>query len=179
MSKDLFTSVESSLTALRKEISSLSDLRGSEKDISDIIENINSPLLVMVMGEFSRGKSTFINAIIGQAITKVDANPTTAVITKLTYGAEDRISVFMRDGSVKSYDTDSFAELTAEGVDETTNLQEEIDYVERSLPIEILKSMSIIDSPGLNSIKVVHEQITKKFMDKSDTVIWLFDANDP
>lgn len=179
MSQELFASVENSLKVLRKEVMAIPELKDSEKDINEIIENMNSPLLVMVMGEFSRGKSTFINALIGQSIAKVDANPTTAVITKLSYGTQDEITVFMRDGSARSYDTDSFAALTAEGDEEAGKLHERIDYVERKMPIDILKTMSIIDSPGLNSIKTVHEETTKKFMDKSDMVIWLFDAQDP
>ena len=179
MSQELFASVENSLKVLRKEVMAIPELKDSEKDINEIIENMNSPLLVMVMGEFSRGKSTFINALIGQSIAKVDANPTTAVITKLSYGTQDEITVFMRDGSARSYDTDSFAALTAEGDEEAGKLHERIDYVERKMPIDILKTMSIIDSPGLNSIKTVHEETTKNFMDKSDMVIWLFDAQDP
>ena len=164
---------------LRKEIAAISELDNIKRDIDEVIENINSPLLVMVMGEFSRGKSTFINALVGQSIAMVDAKPTTAVITKLSYGEKDKITVFMRDGSVKNYDTDSFARLTAQGNDKSNKLHKKIDYVERTLPIDMLKSMSIIDSPGLNSINDVHEAATKRFMDKADTVIWLFDANDP
>ena len=179
MSQELFTNIESSLKSLRKEIVSIPECESAQNDIDNIIENINSPLLVMVMGEFSRGKSTFINALVEQSITEVGATPTTAVITKLSYGAEDKITVFMRDGSAKSYDADRFVTLTTENGEEADRLHEEIDYVERKLPIAILKSMSIIDSPGLNSIKAVHEETTKKFMDKSDMVIWLFDAKTP
>ena len=133
----------------------------------------------MVMGEFSTGKSTFINALVGQSIAKVDAKPTTAVITKLSYGVEDRITVHFRDDSIQNYDTDSFAQLTAEGDDAANELHDGIAYVERELPIDILKSMSIIDSPGLNSIKAAHEETTRRFMDKADTVLWIFDANKP
>ena len=179
MSQELFASVENSLKVLRKEIIAIPELKDNEKNINEIIENMNSPLLVMVMGEFSRGKSTFINALIGQSITKVDAKPTTAVITKLSYGTQDEITVFMRDGSTKSYDIDSFAVLTAEADEDADKLHERIDHVERKMPIDILKTMSIIDSPGLNSIKSVHEETTKNFMDKSDVVIWLFDAQNP
>ncbi|WP_072934762.1 dynamin family protein [Schwartzia succinivorans] len=179
MPQDFFENVGSSLKVLRKEIAAISELDNIKRDIDEVIENINSPLLVMVMGEFSRGKSTFINALVGQSIAMVDAKPTTAVITKLSYGEKDKITVFMRDGSVKNYDTDSFARLTAQGNDKSNKLHKKIDYVERTLPIDMLKSMSIIDSPGLNSINDVHEAATKRFMDKADTVIWLFDANDP
>ena len=179
MAASRFDDIIDSLKRLQQEIPDSLSMKDIKQDIGNTIRNINSPLLIMVMGEFSTGKSTFINALVGQDIAKVDAKPTTAVITKLVYGANDKITVVFRDGSRKNYDPDSFAKLTAETDDETNELHEKMDYVERAMPIEILKSMSIIDSPGLNSIKAVHEETTRRFMDNADTVIWLFDAHNP
>ena len=175
----MFEAITSQLKNLSKEIAAFPALKGNVQAIDEIVQNVDAPLLIMVMGEFSTGKSTFINALVGEAIAKVNAKPTTAVITRLTYGAEDGITVFFRDGTQKGYDAESFARLTAEADDEANRLHEKIDYVERRLPIDILKNMSIIDSPGLNAIKSVHEETTRRFMDKADTVLWLFDANQP
>lgn len=179
MSKNLLETMSDNLRDLSREVAVLPDFKEYAKNINELIENINSPLLIMVMGEFSTGKSTFINALVGEAIAKVDANPTTAVITKLSYGVQDRIIVHFKDGSEQEYKAAEFAQLTAEADENANELHERIDYVERTLPIEILKSMSIIDSPGLNSIKAVHEETTRRFMDKADTVLWMFDANKP
>lgn len=179
MSKTLFENISENLKHLSHTLAGIEEFRNTIKDVDDLLESINSPLLIMVMGEFSTGKSTFINALVGESIAKVDAKPTTAVITKLTYGAQDRIRVHYQDGSIREYGREEFERLTAEADDDANKLHESMDYVERTLPIDILKSMSIIDSPGLNSIKQVHEDMTRHFMDKADTVLWMFDANKP
>ena len=98
MSKGLFENISDELRNLSREMGAIEEFKGNVKDVEEVIENINSPLTIMVMGEFSTGKSTFINALMGEPITKVDAKPTTAVITKLVYGERDRIVVHYRQG---------------------------------------------------------------------------------
>ena len=56
---------------------------------------------VVVIGEFSRGKSTFINALLGAALIPMDVLPETAVIHALHYGEEPALTVVRRDGSTE------------------------------------------------------------------------------
>ena len=174
----MFENMVDSLKELHRETASFSELTESRKRMDETIENITAPLLIMVMGEFSTGKSSFINALVEKEVAIVGATSTTAVITKLCYGLEDRITVFFQDGTQKNYSVEDFEVLTVES-EETIELRRNIDFVERALPLEMLKSMTIIDSPGLNSLNQSHEETTRRFMDKSDTVIWLFDAHEP
>lgn len=124
----------------------------------------------MVMGEFSTGKSSFINALVEKEVIVVDAKPTTAVITKLRYGMEERIIAHFLDGTEKEYNTGDFAKLIVEK-DSSAKVRVNINYVERILPLDMLKSMTIIDSPGLNSLKKSHEEIIKNFMDNYDEAL--------
>ena len=174
----MFENIVKALKELNQETAPFPELEESREQIDETIENVTAPLLIMVMGEFSTGKSSFINALVEKEVTVVNARPTTAVITKLCYGTGERITVYFRNGRKKHYSADDFAALTVENK-ETTGLRKDIDYVERALPLDMLKSMTIIDSPGLNSLNQTHEKITRQFMDKSDTVIWLFDAHNP
>ena len=144
--------------------------------LDSYIEHIKQPLLIMVMGEFSTGKSTFINALVGKRITVVDALPTTAVITKLCYGDVEKVMVYYRDGSKHEYDSDEFNRLTSEADDESNAQHEKIDYVERAIPIPVLRDMTIIDSPGLNALKDAHAEATKHFVEQADTVLWMISA---
>ena len=144
--------------------------------LDSYIEHIKQPLLIMVMGEFSTGKSTFINALVGKRIAVVDALPTTAVITKLCHSEAEKVMVYYRDGSTHEYEPDEFNRLTAESDDEANAQHEKIDHVERAMPMPVLRDMTIIDSPGLNALKDAHAEATKRFVEQADTVLWMISS---
>ena len=183
-----FTEVSSVETSLFKpflqKIETVSNELETHKILSPYAERLKAmkiefdqPLLIMVMGEFSTGKSTFINALIGQEVARMDAKPTTAVITKLVYGNHENAVVYLKNGTQMKIDIANLAKVTAEGTAETDAFHDQIDYVEVALPIEFLKKVNIIDSPGLNADKQAHIETTTRFMNKADTVLWLFSVD--
>lgn len=174
-----FNNIKNEVNALVDQLMASQNLLNKAYKIKNLISETVEPLFVMVMGEFSTGKSTFINALLKKNIAKVGATPTTAVITKFSYGMTDKIEVFFHDGTKRNYSVAEFESLTAESDSGYNTLHEQIEYVSRTIPANILKNMTLIDCPGLNSIKETHEKTTRAFMDKADTVIWLFDAKSP
>lgn len=173
-----FSDITKSLNKFKNIIANYDDYEDSLEELDEIIKDSMEPLLVMVMGEFSTGKSTFINALVGKKIVAVNATPTTAVIIKLCYGESDKVIVHYKDGSLKEKTIGDFNNITAEN-QIFSHRQDEISFVERCMPIDILKSISIIDSPGLNSLNQGHTIATRNFVDKADVVLWMFDANKP
>lgn len=178
MSEKVFKNVLAALKTARKELQNnklISD--ENRKELNDIISNADAPITLLIMGEFSTGKSTFINASVGKEIAAVGALPTTAVITKLCYGEEDKITIYFKDGKSKVYGQDEFAQITSETDDSKyKKIRKNIKYVERAMPMDILQYISIIDSPGLNALNETHADITKDFMDNADAVLWMFSA---
>ena len=143
--------------------------------LDELISHTSEPLMLMVMGSFSTGKSSFINALVGEEIAAVEAKPTTAVVTKLCYGQQDKLLLHFRDGKVQSATPQEFTRMTAVNDEEKFNeVHEKLDYVERQMPLEILKQVSIIDSPGLNDVKEKRSEATERFVSKADTVLWMF-----
>ena len=143
--------------------------------LDELISHTSEPLMLMVMGSFSTGKSSFINALVGEEIAAVEAKPTTAVVTKLCYGQQDKLLLHFRDGKVQSATPQEFTRMTAVNDEEKLNeIHEKLDYVERQMPLEILKQISIIDSPGLNDVKEKRSEATERFVSKADTVLWMF-----
>lgn len=123
-----------------------------KEDLARIDKNINTPMNILVAGEFNAGKSTFINALLGRQILVSDITPATSVITKITYGDTQKLFVHYINESVKEIDNSALKELTAEGDGGAKDNQKEISYVELRLPIEKLKLYNLIDSPGVTSL---------------------------
>ena len=171
--KDVIGNLDKACTGL-KNIQVFSEYA---KGLQEIVEHTKEPLTLMVMGAFSTGKSTFINALVGEEIAAVEAKPTTAVVTKLCYGDKDVLKVYFRDGKNKIYSPSEFAKLTAvNDVEADNSIHERIDYVERQMPIEMLKQVTIIDSPGLNDVNEKHSEASERFVKNADSVLWMFSA---
>ena len=168
--------ITSVLQNFRPVIAKRDEYENTLSQFDEIIDDSKEPLLVMVMGAFSTGKSTFINALVRKNIVATDAKPTTAIITKLCYGAAESVIVHYKDGSTVENPQVDFFELTRQTNTNSAKL-DEIAYVERRIPLDMLKIITIIDSPGLNSIYEKHGITTQKFMKKADLIVWMFRAD--
>lgn len=135
---------------------------------------VERPLLITVMGEFKTGKSTFLNTLLGQEVLTADVTPATAVVTMLSYGEEEHITAHFENGSSREFKASDLADLTAEGNNQKKKLRNELRYVEVKLPIEILRRITLVDTPGLNVDNPLHIEATKNFMHEADFVLWLF-----
>ncbi|MCG8418645.1 MAG: dynamin family protein [Proteobacteria bacterium] len=136
--------------------------------------DFDQPLLVTVMGEFSSGKSTFVNAFIGADVAPTGITPTTATINVVKYGRERGGRIVYRDGRIETVDWDDlFSVLRALPAERVRH----IEVVEILLPLAQLERVNIVDTPGLNSILPEHEEVARGFIARADAVIWLFTAS--
>ncbi|WP_156291264.1 dynamin family protein [Oceanobacillus salinisoli] len=142
--------------------------------LSTIRKDIDDELTVLIAGEFKAGKSTFINALLGEKILTSDVTPATAVVTKLVYSKEKRILAHYKNGETEQYDEKWLEQLTAERTGEFQQIREKVNYIELQLPNHFLRQFTIVDSPGLNSDFQHHTEATEKFLERADVVIWLF-----
>lgn len=171
------TSIISDLADNLSDILENSHEKYNRNTFATIVDRLRSPLQVMIMGEFSVGKSTFINAMLGQEVAISSPIPTTAVITKFVYGSKDRILVYFNDGKKQEYTITEFNKLTVEDNGRFKEMHSRIKYVERQLPNELLKKYTFIDSPGRNAIVDKHEEITRDFVENADAMLWLFSVD--
>lgn len=117
--------------------------------IRTIQKNTNEPFLLVIVGEVKAGKSSFINAIIQEQICKTDVEPCTDVIQQIVYSEEQ-------------FEIEISPTLRKIG-----------------LPIDILKTLSIVDTPGTNTILENHQEITENYIPNSDLVFFVFFAKNP
>lgn len=136
-----------------------------------LVETLDRPLLVTVMGEFNSGKSTFVNALLGEEVAPMGITPTTATINILRYGRERAGRVLYRDGKSRNVAWEKVPQLLR-GLDSAEASR--IRLVEVLFPLEVLLRVNVVDTPGLNSILPEHEQVAREFIAQADAVIWLF-----
>ena len=156
-----------------------------EKQVSAIVDKQNDNLLnISVIGEFSTGKSSFINALVGYELLAVNViQGTTVAITIIEYSEE--FSVTLTDFLGKSLKIifKSIDSLRQQLHIYTTDAAyaKKIDYVTVTLPSDILKNgYRIIDTPGTNSLELWHEEVTcRAIKELSDLSIILTDATQP
>lgn len=156
-----------------------------EKQVSAIVDKQNDNLLnISVIGEFSTGKSSFINALVGYELLAVNViQGTTVAITIIEYS--EQFSITLTDFLGKSLKIffKSIDSLRQQLHIYTTDAAyaKKIDYVTVTLPSDILKNgYRIIDTPGTNSLELWHEEVTcRAIKEFSDLSIILTDATRP
>ncbi|MFL6519528.1 MAG: dynamin family protein [Chthoniobacterales bacterium] len=113
------------------------------------LTNLQAAALLVIVGEVKAGKSSFINALLREDVCEVAPGPCTVRIQELVYGAERRIEAL----------GDSWQRI--------------------ALPKEVLREISMVDTPGTNSIVKDHQTITEKYIPQSDLVVFVFSAVNP
>lgn len=156
-----------------------------EKQLAAIIEKQNDKLLnISVIGEFSTGKSSFINALVGYELLAVNViQGTTVAITIIEYSEDFSITLtdFSGRSSKKVYKSIDSLRQQLHIYTTDAAYAKKINYVTVTLPSDILKNgYRIIDTPGTNSLELWHEEITRRAIrELSDLSIILTDATQP
>ncbi|WP_156291263.1 dynamin family protein [Oceanobacillus salinisoli] len=159
------------------------------------VEHIKKELLtntfqVAVVGEFSRGKSTFINALLGEKVLPSSVKPTTALLNIIEYSEEPTIKLHFHKGNqVKEVTEQVFTKLVApkDPIEGDTQSEKEyekhvellssIKYAEIGRPLSFCSNgVTIIDTPGTNDLDPIREQITNSIIPRSDSAILILSA---
>jgi small GTP-binding protein len=113
------------------------------------IQQLDDFFLVVVVGEFNAGKSAFVNALLGERVLEEGVTPTTAQIQLIRYG-----------------------DTIGHGTDATgTHVV--------TAPVELLRDLHIVDTPGTNAIIRAHERLTVDFVPRADLVLFVTSADRP
>lgn len=147
--EELLRRTRDTLNRLRDALAEADAPAGDRAALADSIRQLDELFLLVVAGEFNSGKSAFINALLGQSLLQEGVTPTTSQIHLLQYGPENG------------------REPREKGVWRHT------------APVEILKIINIVDTPGTNAILREHEALTAEFIPRSDLVLFLTSADRP
>jgi hypothetical protein len=139
----------------------------------------SSSFRVLVLGEFKRGKSTLINAMLGHDLLPADVAPCTAVVTEVRYADKARVIVHPRDGSLAfEIPADRLAKMIT--IDEdVTATESPYRLVEIYWPFELCRDgVVIVDSPGLNEDSI-RSHVTGGYLDQADAILFMSSATAP
>jgi GTPase SAR1 family protein len=166
--------LQQAFSALANGLDGRAELQHAVRAWRSLAEDVDRPLMVPVMGHFKAGKSTFLNALLGNELLCSDVLPATAAVTVLRYGSEPRLRAFFADRGPKDYPFEKLRDISAEGDREWARLREQLSHIEVILPNARLKQVTLVDTPGLNSVHGLHTRVTKDFIERADAIIWLF-----
>ena len=154
-----------------------------EKELQQRLHSIRTNLTheqfrLVILGQFKRGKSTFINALLGEAILPTDVIPVTAVITELMYGQRKAIQVHFTDGKTEEYPYDALIHFVSES--QNPHNQKQVDKVVVFHPAPFLsEGLILVDTPGVGSIHRHNTRLTQEYIPQVDAAIFLFSADPP
>jgi small GTP-binding protein len=144
---------------LQRERRFLNDLRvqlvdydASKADLETLgqsIAQLDDLFLLVMVGEFNAGKSAVINALLGGKWLREGVTPTTSQISRLRFGEEVVHQVMEENHEVIL------------------------------LPVELLTTVSIVDTPGTNAIIRQHEELTRHFVPRADLVLFITSVDRP
>jgi tetratricopeptide (TPR) repeat protein/GTP-binding protein EngB required for normal cell division len=134
-------------------------------------ESFDRPLLVAVMGEFNAGKSSFVNALVGDEVAPTGVTPTTATVNVLRHAPTAGARVVYHDGTVRELGPATVGPFLRELPDAQAAA---VRVVEIFHPLEALLRVEIVDTPGLNSIRPEHERVARDFLVEADGLVWVF-----
>jgi ribosome biogenesis GTPase A len=147
-----FARLRTELAALLERLQALAEEAGSA-DLQPVISQqratILDPFLFVVVGEIKAGKSSFINALLGAEVCRVDPAPCTDMIQEIVWSAAP----------------------------EEVQIGPQLRRI--GVPAEILKDIAIVDTPGTNTIIEHHQEITQRYIPNSGLVIFVFPAKNP
>ncbi len=164
---------------------------GLERDIEDI--NLASDKLrkgvfrLLVLGDMKRGKSTFLNALIGENLLPSDVNPCTAILTVLRYGKDKKVTVYFSDGKApETIDFKDFKQRYTIDPGEAKRLEQEkkqafpdVSHAIVEYPLPLLeKGVEIVDSPGLNDTEARNE-LSLGYINNCHAILFVLRASQP
>jgi small GTP-binding protein len=123
--------------------------RATAETLENALASLDELFLLVVVGEFNSGKSTFLNAFLGSRVLEEGVTPTTSKIHRIIHGEERSRS------------------LDEAGVEIVTE------------PLEFLRQVHLVDTPGTNALDREHEALTQEFIPKADLVLFVTSADRP
>jgi replication fork clamp-binding protein CrfC len=142
---------------------------------------------LLILGDMQRGKSTFLNALVGEDLLPSDVNACTAILTILRYGQQKKVTVYFNDKQQpQQLDFQQFKQAYTINPSAAKQLEQDrqqafpsISHAVVEYPLPLLeKGIEIIDSPSLNDIEAWNE-LSLGYINNCHAVLFVMQASQP
>lgn len=159
--------------SIERELPESVSLAALDQLLSDIEKDYYT---IVTVGEFKHGKSTIVNALLGEKFMPVDVTPTTALVHALFYGEKSEIHIMRAGQDAEIHPLQSLQDYRVGG----EKADDSIDFIKIFLPSPLLKErVVLVDTPGLNDLNTHRSEVTEKFIPNADAVIFALDLRAP
>lgn len=146
---------------------------------------INGKRAVAFVGEFSAGKTTLVNRLLGQNVNDkndkgvlfTSAKAATAVPTYVVGGDKERFNFVSKDDELKVLSKQTFTSASKEVMGRIDGLPNLVKYFVMFQKCDALKSLSVLDTPGFSSNDPADAERTIGVINECDALFWVFDVN--
>ncbi len=179
-----YTKTKQSLADLLQQLLAATRIDGEDQDESKRCRALLAKLAeesftIAVVGQFNRGKSTLLNALLGRAILPTGVLPVTSVITSITYGAAERLIIRRKAARLPAVvPLDRIADYVTEAGNPGNREEIEEAIVETALPLA-RRGVSFVDTPGIASAQEANTVTTYGFLPKVDAAIFVTSVESP
>lgn len=177
MSMTAFAELRAELGDLLVQLRGYGLMEPLRRDLDQCAAELMSECVVVVTGEFSRGKSSMLNALVGRpGLFPVGIDVTTAVVTELRWGERETAEVWLGDTS-RPVAMRAVAEFIAES-DNPANIKD-VRLVRLTSPLEFVRhGMVLVDTPGIGSLNIEHATAAYAALGTADAVVFVGAADE-
>jgi GTP-binding protein EngB required for normal cell division len=150
-----------------------------ERDARALAERVaDRRFFVACLGQFKRGKSSLLNALVGTSVLPTGVVPVTAIVTILRYGPILHAEVHFENGSHQQVPAQSISEYVSE--EHNPENSRGVAVVEVFVPSALLASgMCLVDTPGIGSVFAGNTAVTRAFVPHIDAALIVLGADPP
>ncbi|HIV16999.1 MAG TPA: dynamin family protein [Candidatus Alectryocaccobium stercorigallinarum] len=138
---------------------------------------ISDPFRLVIAGDFKRGKSTLINALLGKNIVPTAVTPETVTINEISYGTEPSYEAVLENGRRMRLSPD---ELKRESLEKlTAGFPSPVQYIRIRENCSFLRDITLVDTPGSGDLMKAFDDKVAEYLSGADAIVYVISARFP
>ncbi len=134
-----------------------------------IEKKCEEPFTLVILGEFKRGKSTIINALLGKVLAPINVTPETYTINEISFGHTQTVEAILENGQRVPL---VLEDITRENLEKRMKLfPAKISCVQIKDNAQILRDIRIVDTPGLSDLESLDKQV-EDYIVNADAIMY-------